>query len=69
MTMNSESRNSESVRVSSQGPTKNAVDASDWFVDTIKIPAPAQALLEQYSGLETGEVIPHVTDLVSWSSE
>ena len=46
------------------GATK-AVDADQWFVESVKIPDPAQALLEQYSGFAPDEIIPHVTDLVS----
>ena len=42
-----------------------AVDATQWFVESVKIPDPAQALLEQYSGFAPDEIIPHVTDLVS----
>ena len=42
-----------------------AVDATQWFVKSVKIPDPAQALLEQYSGFAPDEIIPHVTDLVS----
>ena len=42
-----------------------AVDATQWFVKSAKIPDPAQALLEQYSGFAPDEIIPHVTDLVS----
>ena len=42
-----------------------AVDTTQWFVKPVKIPDPAQALLEQYSGFAPDEIIPHVTDLVS----
>lgn len=66
--MDPESRDGEYVGVTSEEPTKSVIDGSNWFVDTIKIPAPAQALLEQYSDLEPAKVIPHVTDLVSGSS-
>ena len=40
-------------------------DASQWFIKPVKIPEPAQVLLEQYSGFAPDETIPHVTDLVS----
>ena len=40
-------------------------EATQWFVKPVKIPDPAQALLEQYSGFAPDEIIPHVTDLVS----
>ena len=42
-----------------------AVDVSQWFVKSFKIPDPAQALLEQYSEIAPDDVVPHVTDLVS----
>ena len=43
----------------------NPSDASQWFIKPVKIPDPAQALLEQYSGFAPDEIIPHVTDIVS----
>ena len=55
------------VEQSKQGcqEATEAVDASQWFVKSFKIPEPMQALLEQYSGFSPNEIIPHVTDLVS----
>ena len=47
------------------GEPPNVVDGSRWFAESVQVPAPAQALLEQYSGLAPEDVIPHVTDLVS----
>ena len=43
---------------------KSAV-TSQWFTKEIKIPPQARVLLEQYSGYAPGEIIPHVSGLVS----
>lgn len=44
---------------------EKCVDTSKWFISSVKVPALAQTLLENYSSLAPGEVAPHVTDLVS----
>ncbi len=55
---------SQHVQMTSEEPKKIG-ETPKWFLETVKVPPPARALLEQYSGLTPDEVVPHVTDLVS----
>lgn len=41
---------------------KKTGQTAEWYEEKIKIPAGAQALLEQYSGFAPDQVIPHVKD-------